>query len=298
MVSVDAFPSGGAFPTPPRLLFNLLILFAAVILLSLLAVRLATRPLNTLASAAEKLGNNINSPPLIETGPTEVRRAAHAFNTMQSRLASYIQERTRILAAMSHDLKTPITRLRLRAELLEDDELRTKFAKDLEEMESMVAATLDFMRGVDNPEQVQPVDIIALLESLQADAAEIGQEVRLEGTSAQPYPCKPAAMKRCLGNLIDNAVKYGKSATVIVNDHDKQLQIRILDQGQGIPETELERVFEPFYRLESSRSRDTGGTGLGLGIARNIAQMHGGDLLLRNRPCGGLEAILTLPRRP
>jgi signal transduction histidine kinase len=105
-------------------------------------------------------------------------------------------------------------------------------------------------------------------------------------------------MKRCLGNLIDNAVKYGKSATVIVNDHDKQLQIRILDQGQGIPETELERVFEPFYRLESSRSRDTGGTGLGLGIARNIAQMHGGDLLLRNRPCGGLEAILTLPRRP
>jgi len=297
-VSVDALPSGGAFPTPPRLLFNLLILLAAVIFLSLLAVRLATRPLNTLASAAEKLGNNINSPPLVETGPTEVRRAAHAFNTMQSRLASYIQERTRILAAMSHDLKTPITRLRLRAELLEDDDLRTKFAKDLEEMEYMVAATLDFMRGVDNPEPVQPVDIMALLESLQADAAEIGQEVRLEGIAARPYPCKPAAMKRCLGNLIDNAVKYGKSSTVIVNDHDKQLQIHILDQGQGIPEAELERVFEPFYRLESSRSRDTGGTGLGLGIARNIAQMHGGELMLRNRPSGGLEAILTLPRRP
>lgn len=297
-VSVDAIPSGGAFPTPPRLLFNLLILFAAVIFLSLLAVRLATRPLNTLASAAEKLGNNINSPPLAETGPTEVRRAAHAFNTMQSRLANYIQERTRILAAMSHDLKTPITRLRLRAELLEDDDLKTKFAKDLEEMESMVTTTLDFMRGVDNPEPVQPVDIMALLESLQADAAEIGQEVGLEGIAARPYPCKPAALKRCLGNLIDNAIKYGKSATVIVNDHDKQLQIHILDQGQGIPETELERVFEPFYRLESSRSRDTGGTGLGLGIARNIAQMHGGDLLLRNHPCGGLEAILTLPRRP
>lgn len=298
MVSVDASPSGGAFPTPPRLLVNLLILFAAVIFLSLLAVRLATRPLNTLASAAEKLGNNINSPPLVENGPTEVRRAAHAFNTMQSRLVNYIQERTRILAAMSHDLKTPITRLRLRAELLEDDDLRTKFAKDLEEMESMVAATLDFMRGVDNPEPVQPVDIMALLESLQADAAEIGQEVGLDGIAARPYPCKPAALKRCLGNLIDNAVKYGKSATVIVNDHDKQLQIHILDQGQGIPETELKRVFEPFYRLESSRSRDTGGTGLGLGIARNIAQMHGGDLLLRNHPCGGLEAILTLPRRP
>jgi signal transduction histidine kinase len=297
-VSFDALPTGEAFPMPPRPLFNLLILLAAVIVLSLLAVRLATRPLNTLASAAEKLGNDINSPPLLETGPTEVRRAAHAFNTMQSRLASYIQERTRILAAMSHDLKTPITRLRLRAELLEDDDLRTKFTNDLEEMESLVAATLDFMRGVDNPEPVQPVDIMALLESLQADAAEIGQEVRLEGIAAQPYPCKPAALKRCLGNLIDNAVKYGKSATVMVNDHDKQLQIHILDHGPGIPEAELERVFEPFYRLENSRSRDTGGTGLGLGIARNIAQMHGGDLLLRNRQGGGLEALLTLPRRP
>ncbi|MBZ0095442.1 MAG: HAMP domain-containing protein [Sulfuricella sp.] len=295
-VTFDVLPSGGAFPTPPRLLLNLLILLAAVIFLSLLAVRLATRPLNTLASAAEKLGNDINSPPLIETGPTEVRRAAHAFNTMQSRLASYIRERTRILAAMSHDLKTPITRLRLRAELLEDNELRAKFAKDLEEMESMVAATLDFMRGVDNPEPVQPVDIMALLESLQADAAEMGQEVRLEGSAAQPYPCKPAALKRCLGNLIDNAVKYGKSATLRVDDSDKQLQIRVLDQGPGIPESLLERVFEPFYRLENSRSRDTGGTGLGLSIARNIAQLHGGELVLRNRAGGGLEAILTLPR--
>jgi signal transduction histidine kinase len=301
MVSFDALPSGEVFPLPSplpfHLLLKLLILLVSVSFLSLLAVRLATRPLNTLASAAEELGNDINSPPLIETGPVEVRRAAHAFNTMQSRLVSYIQERTRILAAMSHDLKTPITRLRLRAELLEDADLRTKFTKDLEEMESLVAATLDFMRGVDNPEPVQPVDIMALLESLQADAAEIGQDVRLEGIATQPYPCKPAALKRCLGNLIDNAVKYGKSATIIVNDHDKQLQIHILDHGQGIPEAELERVFEPFYRLESSRSRDTGGTGLGLGIARNIAQMHGGDLLLRNRPCGGLEATLTLPRR-
>lgn len=297
VVSFDVFPSGETFPLPRRLLFNLLILLAAVIVLSLLAVRLATRPLNTLASAAEKLGKDINSPPLIETGPTEVRRAAHAFNTMQSRLASYIQDRTRILAAMSHDLKTPITRLRLRAELLEDDDHRARFVKDLEEMESMVTATLDFMRGVDNPEPVQPMDIMALLESLQADAAEIGQQVSLEGVAARPYPCKPAALKRCLSNLIDNAVKYGKNATIIVDDHDKQLQIHILDNGHGIPEAELERVFEPFYRLESSRSRDTGGTGLGLGIARNIAQMHGGDLLLRNRSCGGLEAILTLPRR-
>ena len=296
IVSLSTLPTGQAFPLPPRILLNLLILLAAVIFLSLLAVRLATRPLNILASAAEKLGNDINSLPLVETGPTEVRRAAHAFNTMQSRLVSYIQERTRILAAMSHDLKTPITRLRLRAELMDDDDLRAKFAKDLEEMETMVASTLDFMRGVDNPEPVQPMDIMALLESIQADAAEMGQEVSLDGIAAQPYPCKPAALKRCLGNLIENAVKYGKCATLSVEDSDKQLQIRILDQGPGIPETLIERVFEPFYRLENSRSRDTGGTGLGLSIARNIAQLHGGELVLKNRSGVGLEAILTLPR--
>jgi signal transduction histidine kinase len=281
---------------PPRPLFNLLILLAAVIVLSLFAVRLATRPLNTLASAAEKLGNDINSPPLLETGPTEVRRAAHAFNTMQSRLASYIQERTRILAAMSHDLKTPITRLRLRAELLENDELRAKFAKDLEEMESMVAATLDFMRGVDSQEPRQPVDIMALLESIQADGMEMGQEIHIQGAISRPYVGAPNALKRCLGNLIDNAIKYGMCADIALSDSAKGLEIRIRDHGPGIPETQLERVFEPFYRLEESRCRDTGGTGLGLSIARNIAQAHGGELVLRNLSSGGLEAFLALPR--
>ena len=178
--SFEAQASHKAYPVLSRRLFNLLILLSAVIVLVLLAVRLATRPLIALATAAEKLGNDIHSPPLIESGPTEVRRAAHAFNTMQARLVGYIQERARILAAMSHDLKTPITRLRLRAELLGDDSLKMKFAKDLEEMEAMVAATVDFMRGVDNPEPAQPLDIMALLESLQADAAEIGHVVRIE----------------------------------------------------------------------------------------------------------------------
>ncbi len=295
-VFFEVHPSGRPFSTPPRLLFNLLVLFAAVIFLSLLAVRLATRPLDILAGAAEKLGKDINSPPLIETGPTEVRRAAHAFNTMQSRLACYIQERTRILAAMSHDLKTPITRLRLRAELLEDDELRLKFVKDLEEMEFMVAATLNFMRGVDSQEARQAVDIMALLESIQADGKEMGQEIHILGTISRPYVGVPNALKRCLGNLIDNAIKYGKRADIAVLDKDQQLEIRILDQGPGIPQAQLERVFDPFFRLEESRSRDTGGTGLGLGIARNIAQAHGGELVLRNHATGGLEAMLVLPR--
>ena len=215
---------------------------------------------------------------------------------MQSRLASYIQERTRILAAMSHDLKTPITRLRLRTELLDDNELKAKFDKDLQEMESMVAATLDFMRGMERQEAARPVDIMALLESLQADGEEMGQKIRLQGSTVRPFPCVSAAIRRCLGNLIDNAVKYGMEADIAVCDSEKQLEIRIRDHGQGIPDAQLEQVFEPFFRLEASRSRDTGGTGLGLSIARNVAQAHGGELVLRNLVTGGLEALLVLPR--
>jgi signal transduction histidine kinase len=215
---------------------------------------------------------------------------------MQRRLVAFIRDRARILAAMSHDLKTPITRLRLRAELLDDPQLRAKFEKDLAEMESMVGATLDFMRGVESREPRQPIDVMALLESLQADAAEVNGSVMIEGAAGKPYRGLAQALKRCLGNLIDNAVRYGKSAKIMVEDSPTMLTIRVRDEGPGIPEGDLERVFEPFHRLEGSRSRDTGGTGLGLGIARNIARAHGGDIVLRNVPQGGLEAVLTLPR--
>lgn len=208
----------------------------------------------------------------------------------------YIQDRTRILAAMSHDLKTPITRLRLRTELLDDSELKAKFDKDLQEMESMVTTTLDFMRGVDNQEPMQPVDVMALLESIQADGKEMGQAISIQGTISRPYLGAPNALKRCLGNLIDNAIKYGVGADIVLSDNKTLLEIRIQDHGTGIPESQLERVFEPFFRLEESRSRDTGGTGLGLSIARSIAQAHGGELKLRNLITGGLEAFLVLPR--
>ena len=161
----------------------------------------------------------------------------------------------------------------------------------------MVGAALDFMRGLDHQEPARPIDVMALLESLQADAREMGGDVRIEGAAQAPYHGHAQALKRCLSNLIDNAVKYGKSATISVEDSAGQLRICVGDEGPGIPEAELERVFDPFYRLEGSRSRSTGGTGLGLTIARNIAQAHGGELLLRNRPAGGLEAALTLPRR-
>ena len=282
---------------PYRLLLSLAVLLAAVIAVSLLAVRWVTRPLKVLAQTADELGKNIHRPALEERGPLEVVRAAHALNTMQARLIGYLDERTRVLAAMSHDLKTPLTRLRLRAELLEDPALKSKIAADLDEMQSMVGGALDFLRGAGSGEPVKPVDMAALLESLQADMQEMGGEVRIEGAALKPFPGKPQALKRCLWNLLDNAVKYGKRARVAVDDNDQRLEIRIRDEGPGIPASEIEKVFEPFYRVEASRSRETGGTGLGLSIARGIAQDHGGRVALRNRAEGGLESILMLPRR-
>lgn len=282
---------------PYRLLLSIVLLLAAVLLVSWIAVRWATRPLKTLADAADALGGDINRPPMRESGPTEVVRAARAFNTMQSRLAAHMRERTQVLAAMSHDLKTPITRLRLRAELLEDETLRAKFAGDLQEMETMVRGALDFLRGMENSEPVQPVDIMALLESLQADMRETGGEVDIRGSVQTPFRGRAQALKRCIGNLIENAIKYGHRARVVVEDDAQRLTLHIEDDGPGIPEVELEKVFEPFYRLEASRNRDTGGSGLGLAIARGVAELHGGHVTLENRAAGGLAVTLTLPRR-
>ena len=297
LVTFDSRQPAQTAGWPYRLLLSLAVLLAAVIAVSLVAVRWATRPLNALADAADELGRNIDRAPMPEKGPLEVIRAARAFNTMQQRLARHIKERAATLAAMSHDLKTPVNRLRLRAELLDDSEVKNKISQDLQEVESMVHATLEFMRGGESAEKAHPIDVEALLESLQADAQVVGAKVTIEGAASGPYVGRPQALKRCLGNLLDNALKYGNAATMRVEDAAARLTIRIRDRGPGIPERDLERVFEPFFRLEGSRSRDTGGTGLGLSIARNIAQMHGGTLTLHNLKGGGLEAVLALPRQ-
>lgn len=288
--------AGEPFTWPWRLLLTLAVLLVSVIALTLLAVRWLTRPLAVLATAADELGRDMHRPPLPEDGPAEVRRAAAAFNTMQARLQTHMREREQMLAAVSHDLRTPITRLRLRAELIEDETLRAKFARDLAEMEAMTAAALDFLRGVNKDEPVQPVDVMALLESLQADLEEAGHNVTVQGQMRAPYPAHPLALKRLLSNLIENAVKYGTRASVTVKDEAARLRIVITDEGPGVPEEQLEQVFEPFYRIEGSRSRETGGVGLGLSVARDIARAHGGELVVRNRVGGGLEAVLTLPR--
>ena len=285
-----------AWSWPYRAIISVLILLAGVVLLSLIGVRWMTKPLKVLANAAEQLGKNIDRPPLDESGPLEVASAANAMNNMQQRLSRYINDRTRVLAAMSHDLKTPITRMRLRAELLEDATLRNKFSKDLTDLETMVSETLDFMRGVGTGEPSRQVDINALLESIQIDVQDVGKQMDYQGLANSALECRPQALKRCLTNLIDNAIRYGKVAHLTLIDTPESVQIIVRDEGPGVPEELLPRLFEPFYRLEASRNRDSGGTGLGLSIARSIAEQHGGTLTLRNASHGGLEAWLTLPR--
>lgn len=292
----DTYTPQTSVPLPLRLLMTLLILFFAVLILSFIAVRWVTKPLHQLAQAADAFGQNINHPPLNETGPQEIRQAAHAFNVMQQRLQHATQEKNHMFAAISHDLKTPITRLRLRAEMLDDDELRQRFEHDLKEMELMVTQALDFMKGLDTEQQKQPIDIMALLESLQTDYADAGKTITIQGHTQKPFIGFAPMLKRCLMNLLDNAIFYGQQAHIFIEDSRNQLVLRISDEGPGIPEPEQSKAFEPFYRIEHSRNRETGGTGLGLYIARNIIQLHSGHITLNNRPQGGLEVTLTLPR--
>ncbi len=283
------------FTWPTHLLLSIVILFAVVTSLSLLAVRLATRPLSILATAAQDLGQDINRPPLILTGSREVRHAARAFNTMQARLIRYIQERTQLLAAISHDLKTPMTRMRLRIERLKDTAIQSELLQNLSEMENMTFAALDYIRGMEGMEPIQPSDIPSLLDKLQEEFDELGKKVSVQCDDLPPFPVMQKSLKRCLTNLIANAVTYGDEAQIRADILGNRLRISIADQGPGIPESDMEKVFQPFVRLENSRNRDTGGTGLGLSIARNIVRAHGGELKLRNRPEGGLEVILKLP---
>mgnify|MGYP001233654010 FL=1 len=280
-----------------RMFRNLAIVDSVMVILCFFAVRLVTRPLSVLAHAAEDLGRNIDRPPLPERGANELVRASRALNVMQDRLKRYVDTRVKVLAAMSHDLKTPITRMRLRAEMLDDAHIKAKFIKDLDELQQMVGATLDYMRGLaDGGEAVQPIDFTALISSLKEDAEEAGHTVTVSGDARSPVMGRAQALKRCLQNLIDNALAYGRRADITLRDEGGALNIAISDDGPGIPEGDIERVFEPFYRVEGSRNRNTGGSGLGLSIARNIAQAHGGSVRLRNLARGGLEATLRIPR--
>jgi signal transduction histidine kinase len=271
--------------------------------LILWAVRRLTRPVRELARAADRLGRDVNAPPLPENGPYEVATAARAFNTMASRIRRFVGDRTQMLAAMSHDLRTPITRLRLRAEFMEDDELRRKMIADCDEMEAMVNATLAFARDeAAAAEPTVPLDLAALSRTVLDEASDACPEnpegLSYDGPDRLTVRARPMAMKRALSNLVSNAVKYGGGKVCVRLEPgagSQPVRLTVEDDGPGVPEDLLEAVFQPFRRLENSRNRETGGTGLGLPIARNILRAHGGDVVLRNRPTGGLAAVMTLP---
>lgn len=291
---------------PPRpwhstaFLAAFLLMTATAAGLTLWAVRRLIAPVETLAAAAERLGRDVNAPPLPEQGPTEVATAAVAFNTMAARFRRFLADRNFIMSAIGHDLRTPITRLKLRAEFIEDDEQRGKMLSDLDELEAMVSATLAFGRDIGAEEPLAPIDLAELVRTILDETGDTYPDAVDRLTYAGPdhmtVMVHPLSLKRALTNLISNAVKYGNSARVSLSPTGAEdVTLLVEDDGPGIPPDDIERVFQPFQRLESSRNRETGGVGLGLTIARNILRAHGGEVTLGNRPGGGARATVRLP---
>ncbi|TPE53998.1 HAMP domain-containing protein [Maribrevibacterium harenarium] len=275
--------------------FTMVISIVTVLLLTLLVLRRVTRPLGLLAKAAERFGQG-GWKPLPEDGALEVRHTAHAFNDMQSRIQRYLNDRERLFASISHDLKTPITRLRLRAEMLDDDDMRDAMVRDLEDLDMLVKGALQSVKETDIHENRVEVDAMRMIKDMQHGANLTGYRVRVFGEMQSPFVGKPLALKRCLGNLIDNGLYYGQRVDLFIEDNENELLIRVCDHGPGIPVEKLDKVFQPYTRLDPERSPHRSGMGLGLSIARNIARAHGGEVSLLNRPEGGLEARLWLPR--
>lgn len=292
----DRIMYGGFRADPPHPPWHLLAaIFGVTTLLVWISALWVTRPLARLADAAESLGRDVDHPPLDDRGPPEVQRAARAFNRMQERLRRFLRGRADALLAMSHDLKTPITRLKLRTELLPEDQ-RAGFAEDVELLQTRVEHALGFMRGVHRDEPLRRVALDALLATLAERQQDLGATVSVSGR-AEPIACRPAQLERALANLIENAVLYGGSAEVELGERENRVWIAVRDRGPGVPETLLARLTEPFFRVEGSRNRDSGGSGLGLAIVKDIVEAHGGALQLANRAGGGFEARIELPRR-
>lgn len=288
-------PPPHGFPHPFRF-SNLLFRLTGIGLAAWVAARWLAKPIQRMAQAAHGLGENLNRPALDEhTGPAEVRQAATVFNQMQERLKLQMAERNRFLAAISHDLRTPLTRLKLRAEKIEDSRLQASVRGDLDEMAALIDAALDYLRGTGQPEPIQQLDVASLVYSLAEDAEYRGEAVSVSG-SAAPVMAQPMAMRRCLNNLMENAIRYGDRADIRISETADTVVVSISDSGPGIPEEKMEAVFSPFFRLEESRNRNTGGVGLGLSIARGIAQQQGGSLTLKNGADKGLVVTLTLKK--
>jgi len=256
-----------------------------------LLVHWQTRPLKRLALAAREMSLGAEVEPVVEGGGSEVAEVARAFNAMRERISRYLTERSQLFSAISHDLRTPITRLRLRVELLEDEQVQAKFSRDLDELEMLVKGALQCVKDTDIHENIEPVDLNQVLELLVEPYLANGR-VTLSGRAEADYPGKSLALRRCIGNLIDNALKYGERAHLRVIDGEACFVLQVDDEGPGVPAQQMEQVFEPNFRLAGKQQ----GYGLGLGIARNIAHSHGGEVSLRNLREGGLRVTLSLPR--
>ncbi|MXN65776.1 HAMP domain-containing protein [Stappia sp. GBMRC 2046] len=290
----------GRFRLPQRsfmpVLASIGVMALAIIIVVALTVRRLTRPLRDLAGAADRLGRGEDVERLPETGPSEVRGTVAAFNVMQERLTRFVKDRTKMLAAISHDLRTPITSLRIRAEFIEDEENRERIIATLDEMQRMTEATLAFARDEAANEPPSKVDLGEYLDAIAQDYRDMGADVQFDPPDERiVLSCRPDSLRRALRNLVDNAVRYGEKARVSLSAGDHAAVIVISDEGPGIPQDKLKDVFEPFVRLEESRSEETGGIGLGLSIARSIVHAHGGTLELENGKGRGLSARVTLP---
>jgi signal transduction histidine kinase len=294
-LNVDTILPPPRSPWPRLGLISFVISAIVITLVVVVMVRRISRPMQRLADAADRLGRGEDVSALPEAGPEEVRRTTRAFNRMRERLARFVSDRTEMLAAISHDLRTPITTLRLRAEFVEDAETRTRLLATLDEMQQMTEATLAFARDQATEEPSRTVELSALIESLVDDLADLGWPVTVEEAERLPYACRPIALKRAIRNVIDNAVTYGHRAVVSMTVEADTIAIHIDDDGPGIPADSQQRMFEPFVRMDASRSRETGGVGLGLAIARTIVRGHGGDITLQNRD-PGLRVSIRLPR--
>ncbi|MGO4321716.1 sensor histidine kinase [Pseudomonas sp. KB_12] len=275
------------------------IIIALILLSTLIVALIATRhlaaPLERFAEGARRFGVDHQAPPIPVIGPHEIRQAILAFNAMQAQLKHFLQDRTQMLAAISHDLRGPLTRMRLRGEFIEDAEQQSRLFRDVDEMQVMVNSALEFFRDDARLEHATAFDLAELLHTIVDDLKDAGTEVEFEGAQRLVYVGRPIGIKRALVNLIDNAIKYGGAPTVRLEADANRVDICILDRGPGIAAQHLEQVFTPFFRIEGSRNKHTGGVGLGLSAARATVLEHGGTLTLRNRRGGGLEARVSLP---
>jgi signal transduction histidine kinase len=279
----------------PRNLIIVALMIVSSLALALFATRYLARPLERFAEGARRFGKDFNAPPIPVVGPYDLRQAILAFNATQAQLKHFLDDRTQMLAAISHDLRAPLTRMRLRAEFIEEGELQAKLFKDVDEMQAMVDAALQFFRDDARLEPATAFDLGELLSTVVDDFKDAGVDIDLSGPRRWVYVGRPIGIKRVMVNLIENAVKYGTEPTVQLAITDEQIIIRVLDRGPGIPEHLQACVFEPFYRIEGSRNKDTGGVGLGLPAARAIVLEQGGSVTLSNRQGGGLEVTVTLP---